>query len=300
MLLLNALLASTFVLGKVVLGYTKPLFFVGLSMTVGGALMLSYLGLRHGRQSFRVRSHDVMLFLRVTLFTIILSYGLQFWGMQFMPAFKSCFLYNIGPFASYLIAFLLHNEKLRLKKWLGLCIGFLGLVPILLSSSPAEDGLSTLIFISLPEIAVIASAIFYAYGWFDIRELVYKRKYPPVLVNGICMLLGGLVMLAGVPMIEGAVVIRDFMPFFWLLGSTIMVEYIICNNMYAFLLHHHSETFLSFTTFLIPLFGALYSWLFLCETVTWHFFVSTVIVGIAIWFFYRAEQEEHPFKISTD
>lgn len=291
-LLLNALLASTFVLGKIVLAYTTPLFFVGTSMVMGGLILLGYLFFKE-RSSLRVAGKDTGYFFRVSFFTIALSYGLQFWGMQYMPAFKTCFLYNISPFASYLIAFLMFNQKMRLKKWIGLIIGFAGLIPILISTSPAEQGLGSMFFFSGAEVAVLASAVFYAYGWFDIRVLVHERNYSPLLVNGVSMLLGGSGTLLAAFLIEGRFVIHNMSIFLALLIATIMIEYLICNNLYAMLLNRHSETFLSFSTFLIPLFGAIYSCLFLQEVITWHFFLSTFIVGVAIWFFYKAELEEH-------
>ncbi len=289
--LLNALFASTFVMVKVVLQYTKPLFLVGMGMTIGGILLLSYMLLKNPKKCV-IAIKDVGMFAQVSIFSIVLSYGMQFWGMQYMPVFKSCFLYNFGPFASYLIAAFIFKEKMKLKKWLGLIVGFIGLIPILLSTSPAEQGLSLGLLISLPELAVIASVICYSYGWFIIRILVHDKHYSPLLVNGIAMFLGGIATLISVPILEGPIVIHELLPFVYLLCGMIFVEFLICNNLYAYLLDKYSETFVSFSTFSIPLFGALYSWVLLNENITWHFFVSTLIVAAAIALFYSAEHED--------
>lgn len=289
--LLNALFATTFVVAKIVLSYTKPIFLVGVSMAIGGLLQLVYMGIKNPKKCV-IAMRDVGLFAQVSIFSIVFSYGLQFWGMQYMPVFKSCFLYNFGPFASYLIAAFLFKEKMKLKKWLGLLVGFIGIIPILISTSPAEQGQSIGMLISLPEIAVIASVVCYSYGWFIIRILVHDRHYSPLLVNGIAMFLGGIVTLISVPLIEGPIVIHEMLPFFYLLSGMILVEFLICNNLYAYLLDKYSETFVSFSTFSIPLFGALYSWFFLSEHITWHFFVSSLIVAAAIALFYSAEHED--------
>jgi drug/metabolite transporter (DMT)-like permease len=106
------------------------------------------------------------------------------------------------------------------------------------------------------------------------------------------MLLGGLAMLVMVPVLEGPIVIKHMTPFILLVCGVVLTELIICNNLYAWLLERHSETFLSFTTFTIPIFGAIYSALFLRETITWHFFLSGFILAGAIWLFYSAEHEE--------
>ena len=289
--LLNALFASTFVMVKVVLDYTKPLFLVGAGMTIGGFVLLAYLLIRTPKKCV-IALKDVGMFAQVSIFSIVLSYGLQFWGMQYMPVFKSCFLYNFGPFASYLIAAFFFKEQMKLKKWLGLIIGFIGIIPILISTSPAEQGLSAGLFISLPELAMIISVICYSYGWFIIRILVHDKHYSPLLVNGITMFLGGIATLIAVPIFEGPIVVHEFLPFIYLLCGMIIVEYLICSNLYAYLLDKYSETFVSFSTFSIPLFGALYSWFFLSEHITWHFFVSTLILTAAIALFYSAEHED--------
>lgn len=291
--LLNALFASTFTLAKFMLYYTKPLFFVGTSLCLGGLALLTY-QLIFARQKLNVAKQDIPLFLGVSFFTIYISYGLQFWALQYMPSFKACFLYNFGPFTSYLLAYFLFNEKMIVKKWVGLLIGFIGLIPILISASPGEQGLSTLLFISAPEVAMIFSAAMYAYGWFLIRRLVHERHYSSLTVNGYSMVLGGFLLLLNVPFVEGAVVIRETLPFFGLLLAITSVEYLICNNLYTQLLNRYSETFMSFSSFLIPVFGALYGFVFLHEVITWHFFLSLGIIAIAIWLFYKAEMETNP------
>jgi drug/metabolite transporter (DMT)-like permease len=298
-ILLNALFASTFTLGKMVLDYTKPLFFVGSSMLLAGLCLIIFQLIRAPKELIVARQ-DWRYFFEVSIFTIALSYGLQFWGMQSLPSFKACFLYNSGPFTSYIIAYFLFGERMRFKKWLGLLVGFLGLVPVLSSASPAEEAFSSLFYVSTPELAVLLSAACYAYGWFVIKVLVHERHYSPFTVNGISMVIGGIITLLVVPIIEGPVIIKEFFPFFALVTSTIIIEYMICNNLYSILLDKYSETFLSFSTFLIPLFGALYGFLFLSENITWHFLLSTCIVAIAIWLFYKAEMEENPTHHTRD
>ncbi|MBS1988603.1 DMT family transporter [Candidatus Dependentiae bacterium] len=288
-IILNALLASTFTLGKVVLNYTKPVFFVGMSMVIGGIILFSY-QLFTARHKLIIQKKDLWLFFQVSFFTIFLSYVLQFWGMNYMPSSKACLLYNFGPFTSYLIAYLFFKEKMSFKKWAGLTLGFIGLFPILMTTTPREEFLQGMFFISFPEIAVIISAAAYSYGWFIIRELVHERHYSPLTLNGYSMLTGGTLALCTVPVLEGPIVIHDFYPFFGLLASTIIIEYMICNNLYARLLDKYSETFLSLTTFSIPVFGGFYGWIFLNERISWNYLLSCLILFIAIRMFSSAEK----------
>lgn len=289
-IILNALLASAFTLGKVVLNYTKPVFFIGISMVIGGIILFSYQFFT-ARHRLVIKKRDYWLFFQVSFFTIFISYILQFWGMNYMSSSKACLLYNFGPFTSYLIAYLFFSEKMSLKKWIGLALGLVGLFPILMTTTPKEELLQGIFFISFPEIAVIISAAAYSYGWFVIRELVHERHYSPLTVNSYSMLAGGTLALFTAPVVEGPFVIKDFFPFFCLLAGTITIEYMICNNLYARLLNKYSETFLSLTTFSIPVFGGFYGWAFLNENVSWNYLLSCLILFVAIHLFSVAEKE---------
>ncbi len=297
-IILNALLASAFTLGKVALNYTTPIFFVGMSMVIGGFILLSY-QLITAPHKLIIRRKDFGLFFQVSFFTIFLSYVLQFWGMNYMPSSKVCLLYNFGPFTSYLIAYLFFSEKMSLRKWIGLALGFIGLIPILITSTPQEELFNGMFFISFPEIAVIISAAAYSYGWFIIRKLVHEEHYSTFTVNAYSMLFGGTLALFVAPSLEGPFVIHDFYPFFILLASTIIIEYMICNNLYARLLNKYSETFLSLTTFSIPVFGGFYGWLFLSERISWNFLLSCVILFVSIRLFDTAEKEHRKRNKAT-
>ena len=117
--ILNALLASAYTLGKVALNYASPIFFIGTSMLIGGISLLAY-QLFTAPKKLIVHKKDIPLFLQVSIFTIFISYILQFWGMKYMPSSKTCLLYGFGPFFSYLIAYFFFSEKMSYKKMFGL------------------------------------------------------------------------------------------------------------------------------------------------------------------------------------
>ena len=69
----------------------------------------------------------------------------------------------------------------------------------------------------------------------------------------------------------------------------IFISNILCHNLYAGLLKKYSATFMSFTSFLRPLFAALYGWAFFQEKISWHFYTSAIIVFIGLYIFYQDE-----------
>ena len=71
----------------------------------------------------------------------------------------------------------------------------------------------------------------------------------------------------------------------------IIIANIIGYNLYGYLLHHYSTTFLSFAGSITPLFAALLAWFFLHETITKGFIMTFVMTLIGLWVFYREEMK---------
>jgi drug/metabolite transporter (DMT)-like permease len=186
------------------------------------------------------------------------------------------------------------KERLTKQQWLGLSIGFLGFVPILLSSSNKEQLLGEFMFISWPEIAVFVAVACSSYSWMVMRKLVRVKSYAPATVNGACMLAGGLLALPTAFLFETWQPIGDPGTFVSWLALIIIISNIVCHNLYAYLLHRYSATFLAFSGFLGPLFAAFYGWIFLNERVGWHFFLSAALVFIGLYLFYQHELQIEP------
>ncbi len=109
------------------------------------------------------------------------------------------------------------------------------------------------------------------------------------MVNGICMASGGMLSLITSYIVEGPAKVSDPAAFCKGLLITIFISNILCHNIYAGLLKTYSAPFMSFTSFLSPLFAALYGWAFFQEKISWHFYLSIVIVLIGLYIFYRDE-----------
>jgi len=142
---------------------------------------------------------------------------------------------------------------------------------------------------------MLAFALLHCYSWILIQKLVRNKKYQPAMVNGIAMSCGGLLSLGTSYALEGPVTIVNQQAFFTGLAATIFIGNIVCHNLYAGLLKKYSATFMSFTSFLSPLFAALYGWAFFQEIISWHFYVSAVIVFSGLYIFYQDELRKQKF-----
>jgi len=290
-ILLYALFASSFSMGKILLRYTTPIFLVGSRMLAGGLILLAYQYLSP-KQNFYFKKKHIWLFAQIVLFGVYFNYILRFWALNSMTSTKTCFLYNLAPFMSYIYSYFFFKEKMTRGKFAGLLIGFIGLIPILLTTSSTEQILGEITFISLPEFAVIVSVALHAYSWVVMRKLVRDKNYSPTLVNGLTMTAGGGLALLTSFFTGGIFPVTNVAQFSGLLAMVILISNIICFNLYGSLLRKYSATFLSFAGFLGPLFAALYGWALLGEKITWHFYASSILVFIGLFLFYREEIKE--------
>ena len=302
-IVLYLLFASTFTLGKAALAYVSPFLFIGMRMILGGSLLLGYY--RFGtKQKIAIHKDDYPLFVHIILFHIFCAYTLEFWALEYVTSAKACLLYNLSPFITAIFYYFFCAERLTYRQICGLIVGFVGFLPILVAQTPLEKIGWHLGFLSVYEIALIASVTSSAYGWMVVKNLI-NRKYPLILINGISMTGGGILALIlsciteGLPHIkEVAVATPGLVGLFGtsgeqliMLGGYCMALVIIANiigyNLYGYLLSRYSATFLSFAGFMTPLFAALLGWIFLNEQVTWHFFATMVLVVFGLYLFHE-------------
>ena len=297
-ILLYALFGSSFPISKTLLGFVNPIFLTGIRMIIAGSILLLYQYFyAHDRFTFRFK--NIWYYLQIVFFGIYLTYILRFWGLAYLSSAKTAFLFNVMPFFSAFYSYLVFREKLTRQQWAGLVIGFIGFIPILMSSSTSEKNLGELFFISWPELAVLAAVGCQSYSWIIMRRMIREKSYAPSMINGMTMFTGGILALVtdrilyffsySSALAAGVEPLGNPTTFLGLLALVILISNIICHNLYAYLLGTYTATFLAFCGFLGPLFSAFYGWLFLSEKITWHFYVSASIVFVGLYLFYQHE-----------
>lgn len=291
-ILMYAVWSSVFSLGKMAMQYCPPLFLTGARMVLGGALLLVFLAL-FKRSSFKLSPIQLLSIALLSFFSIYLTNALEFWGLQYLSAAKACFIYSLSPFFAALFSYLHFNEKMNNRKWLGLSIGFLGVIPVLLTQTGSEELFNAFSFFSWPTLAIMAAALCSVYGWVILRLVVKDHAISPLMANGASMLLGGLLAFGHSFLVESwnptPVQAENVAPF---LKSTLLMTLlfnILCYNLYGALLKRFTATFLSFVGLLSPLFASLNGLLFLGEPISWTILLSTGIVSLGLWIVYRAE-----------
>lgn len=287
---LYALCAGTFTICKALLMYVKPFFFIGVRMLVAGGILLAYSYWKN-RSVFKIEKKDRWLFAQIVLFHVYFAYILDLWSLQYITSSKSSFLYNLSPFLAALFSYFYFSEKMTVRKWLGLFIGFSGFLPEMLFKA---SSVNTSYWLSFPEIVLLGAVLSGVYGWITLRKLVKDGRYSPLMVNGVGMVGGGVLALITSIFVEGWTVspIFSLWPFIQLTILIIIVGNLLFYNFYGYLLRRYTATFLSFAGFTTPLFAALFGWIFLGEAVEWPFFLSLFVVFIGLYIFYQEELKQ--------
>lgn len=258
-------------------------------MTMAGTMLLGYQLYKKPKILQSIKPSDYRLFFTTALFHIYFAFILEFWALQYISALKTVLIYSLTPFISAILSYVLLDHKLTLLKVTGVMIGTIGLIPILLSQTTGEQGFATLFYLSLPEVVLLGAVFCAAYAWFRVKNLMDKG-YHFALINGITMLIGGILSLVTSSIFEGFTsAVTDWQNFlFWVLLLVIFANGIFY-NMYGWLLNRYSITFISFAGFLCPTFATLFEWLFMSGIVTWHYLFCLVFVTGGLYLFYKDE-----------
>ena len=291
------LFAVNLILQKMILVWSQPLFFQGMRLTLGGAIILGYLYLFRPTL-LRFKKADLGIFFQVALFFAYLSYLFSVITLDDLSSARFAFMFTLAPFITAIIAYFYLGQKLNKLQIASLCLGFLGFLPLVLVGQ--QEGITSVSFFSWPGLQLLISNITYAYGWILVSKLVNNRAYSPFFVTGIAFAGGGIIMLCTSFFFENwftVVPVTDLLRFSTYLLAIILISEVIVSNTYATLLRYYSVTFLAFAGTLYPLFSALLGWVFFQEKITYNFFISASIVALALYLFYLAEKRKQSLVI---
>ena len=298
-LAMYAVWSSVFSLGKIALSVSPPLFLTASRMLLASVLLLGFLALKN-RAAFKVTKQQFFFIVLYALFGIYLTNAFEFWSLQHLTVAKTCFIYSLCPFFSAFFSYLHFGEKMNGRKWLGLVVGLSGIIPVLAMQKGGGELLSTIPFVSWPELAMIGAAICTVYGWIIMRLIVKDSTSSPLMINGSGMLIGGVIALVHSLIVEPwaplPVAASHMGGFAQGIVLMTIISNIICSNLYGLLLKKFTATFLSFMGLLCPIFASISSWFLIGEAPSPTIFVSTAIVSIGAWLVHSAELRQGYIK----
>ena len=205
-----------------------------------------------------------------------LQYVLFYTGLAYTTGVKSSILNATGTFFSVLLAhYLYQNDRLSANKLIGCTVGFVGVMVVNFS-----DGLLAFDFTLLGEgSVVIAAFVFSAASIFGKR---ISQQMDSVVMAGYQLAIGGIALLL-IGWATGGTLSG------FTVKSTALLIYMVVLSAAAFalwsiLLKYNRVSLVTAFNFMIPVFGALLSAMFLGETILeWKNAVALLLVCGGIW-----------------
>ncbi len=212
------------------------------------------------------------------LFAVSASYGLVYWGEQYISAGLTAVLFSAFPIFVILFShFVIADDRLSVTKLLGAITGFTGVAVIFADSLKFQDARTV-----LGTVGVVLGAVCAA-----VSNVVIKRNFKslnPVVLTLVHMMCGSLALLAAGLVFENPnefnITLRSVGSVLYLavMGSCLAF---IC---YYWLISQVRVTKASLVVFVIPIVALFLDWLILEQTLHWRVIAGSglVIGGVGI------------------
>lgn len=252
----------TWALIKIGLHSFPPFLFSTLRLMMGGILLV--IVLKFFKQSWKPEKKDIPSLLIMGLLMSTGYFGLLTFGMQFVSSGETAVLvYSMPILVSFLAHFLL-KERLNLLKGIGLFSGLIGLIFVMGLQTLSNQNMET----SLGQVLILLSALCWALA------NIYSKKtfsnYNKEKMTAWQMIFGSSLLLLLSFFTE------DFQSIQWTKESILALLFTgVLSSAVAFALWFRvldkiKASTASMTLMLVPLFGLLFGWLQLGETLTIH------------------------------
>lgn len=266
---------------------------VGMFRALGsGMIMVMFMTLL-GKQKLRtlkLSSHQWHLLISYGILIHTLGMCGFSYGAMYASPITICFLYASAPFLTAILLYLYSGTILSKAKLMGLFIGLIGLLPIIFKTSTSHMSLAVMDKAWLGNIIVLISMIFFCWGWILFNKLIHSCSHEVQLLNGIAMIIGGIVSAVLAIIIYGNKMFElPISDNFTQLIILFVVSSLLTYSLYAYLLQHFSPTFISFAGFLEPAFALLYGMLWFGYSVQIADVISFIVLFFGLYIFYRQE-----------
>lgn len=281
--------ASAITINKLCLVQLPPLFFVGMRMLASGLIMLVYHAFRSSRMKICHLKPDLKALIIIGILTTFIPSALKAFGLKYLISSKATLLSSLDPFVTAIYAYFLWNERINLRQFLGMLIAFFGIFILLLTSSPLEQILGGVGFLSWPELATLGSMVVGRYGWILAQRVLHAERYSPSELNALIMTVGGscsLFLSACLGELSHCTLPTSWT--FWLIVTySVTIGNIMGYTIYSTLLKKHPITLISLCGISVPLYVHLFGPLILGEHLSSLFFISFLLVAAGTFIFVK-------------
>ena len=248
-----------------------PLF-AGLSIRFlsAGIIFLSIHLIR--KKKILVSRKMLLIYLQYGLINFSLCYFLTYWGAKYVFSNLGAILWSLLPlFVAGMAHFCIPDDRLNLRKALGMLIGLFGAILLLTQGDSLGTGEVTL------GLLAILLSVFLA-AWPNVYLKMQNEKVDSYHLNGFGMSFAGLVFSVFYFFYErGQTIPLDFnnvgAVFFLTVPGTVLTW-----GIYIWLFNYLPVTQISYTAFYPPIVASLVGWLFLGESLPFIAIVGSVMI----------------------
>jgi drug/metabolite transporter (DMT)-like permease len=263
LILLGAIWGASFMFQRVSVGDFGPVPLVEARLVLGSLVLLPFLW--RDRAQFSLRRLPMMAL--IGAINSAVPFLLFAWAAERAPAGVGAIANGMTALCAGLVGFLFFGEKLRPQQSIALCTGFIG---ILVLASGKIAGMS----VGWASLAGALASVFYGFGLHMNRR--YLAGLPAAALASVTL---GCAALLAAPFAIATWPTHDIPGRAWLAAATLGV---LCTGI-AFAISYRliariGPNRTSTVTYLIPLFGVAWGWLFLSEPVTLTMAIACALI----------------------
>ena len=263
---------------KIGLEYTKPFQFAGMRFFISGLLIIPFIP--NLKEKLAIAKQNIPMILLVGVVQTFLQYAVFYTGVNMVPGALGAMIIGSGPlFIAIFAHFVMPGDTLNRRKVLSLFVGLLGIVVISLGRNSMGAtgplvGLGILILIGNNALA----------GFGNVLVASDKRQIPPLVLSSFSMIFGGALLfimgLATEDFQSGPFPLKYWVALGWLSflsAAAISIWYTLLKRPGV------KVSTLNMWKFIIPVLGAVLSWLMLPnESPTVIALVGMVLVAASL------------------
>lgn len=274
--LICLLWGSTWLVIKISLTALTPVFSAGIRFLI--ASIFIYFFMRIMKVKLQTDKKSVLLYLFMAYFSFVIPFGLVYWAEQFIESGLTSVLFAVMPFMVIIISrFALPGEKIGPFKFLGVVLGFTGIVIIFskgISFNLSNDFWGMLAVFISATIQGGVSVVLKKHGG-NLNAL--SMNFVPVLLAGITMVLFAL-----------AFENTSYLQLNWTAAWTVIYLAFFGTLMtfttFYWLLKRVDVVILSLSTFITPIVAVFLGFIVLNERLTEQHLIGSSFVLIGILF----------------
>ncbi len=270
--------ATAFVGIKIGLQYTSPLQFAGIRFFISGLLILPFIPSLRYRIMLAIPHYRKIIF--IGLIQTFLQYALFYTGISYVPGAVGALVIGSGPLFVLVVAhFLMPGDLINRRKLIGIFLGLAGVAVITLGRQ--GSGLAGEL-IGLGILILLMNNVLAGFG--NVLVARSGEKIPPLVLSSFSMIVGGFLLFVVGIAVEG--VSRGPFPlaYFFSLAWLSFLSAAAISIWYTLLKTPGLKVSeLNMWKFIIPVFGAAFSWLILPdESPDVSAVIGMILVAVAL------------------